>query len=115
MLKTLTTERNADVNAIDAKGDWPLKLASKDNDIERLQWLLKKSAEMDLTNMGDTTLHTAILWDAREAVRLLFKRGASPNAQKLTVALPCLGFSLGKSSGYYSTTAPIPRSRIRPG
>jgi ankyrin repeat protein len=81
MIRLLTESGSADVNAIDGVGDWPLKCAAEDNDVERIRSLLELGASVDLTSTGETALHSAVRADAREAVSLLLEEGANPNAQ----------------------------------
>lgn len=81
MIQTLVEFGGADVNAIDGGGDWPLKLAAEDNDVIRIEWLLKHGAEVDRTSTGETALHTAVRADSREAIDLLLAAGANPNQQ----------------------------------
>jgi len=81
ILRLLVEAGDADVNAIDGCGDWPLRGAAEDNDTERIRWLLDHGAKVDLTSTGSTALHAAVGADAREAVALLMGAGANPNAQ----------------------------------
>ena len=81
MVQTLVERGDADVNAVDGCGEWPLKLAAESNDINRLAWLLKHGANVDRTSTGETALHAAVRADSREAVDLLLASGANPNQQ----------------------------------
>jgi ankyrin repeat protein len=81
MIRLLAKSGGADVDAIDGVGDWPLKSAAEDNDVERIRGLLELGASVDLTSTGETALHSAVRADAREAVSLLLEEGADPNAR----------------------------------
>jgi len=81
MLNLLVESGGSDVNAISGSGDWPLKSAAQENDMERVQWLLGHGAQVDRTSTGETALHPAVAHDSREAVDLLLGAGADPNAQ----------------------------------
>lgn len=81
VIQLLVQSGGADVNAVDGCGEWPLKSAAEDNDVERIQWLLEQGAEVDCTSTGETALHQAVRSDSREAVAILLQSGADPNAQ----------------------------------
>jgi cytohesin len=81
MIQTLVELGGADVNVLDGCGEWPLKLAAEQNDVERIEWLLNHGAEVDLTSTGETALHAAVRHDSRESIALLLRAGANPNQQ----------------------------------
>lgn len=81
MVQLLAEFGGADLNAVDGCGEWPLKSAAENNDVERITWLLNHGAKVDRTSTGDTALHSAVLFDSREAVDALLEAGANPNAQ----------------------------------
>ena len=91
MVQLLVESGGADVNAVDGCGEWPLKSAAEDNDIERIVWLLKHGAEVDRTSTGETALHTAVRFDSREAIDALLKAGANPNVQDVDGWTPLFG------------------------
>ena len=81
IMQLLAETGRVDVNAINGCGDWPLKHAAENNDVECIKWLLDHGAEVDRTSTGATALHAAVAADAREAMEILLERGAYPNAQ----------------------------------
>lgn len=87
----LLVESGADVNAVDGCGEWPLKSAAENNDVERIDWLLNRGAKVDRTSTGETALHTAVRSDSREAVEALLRAGANPNAQDVDGWTPLFG------------------------
>ncbi|HZJ15366.1 MAG TPA: ankyrin repeat domain-containing protein [Chthoniobacteraceae bacterium] len=91
MIQLLVESGGADVNAIDGSGEWPLKSAAESNDVERIGWLLNHGADVDRTSTGETALHTAVRFDSREAVGILLKAGANPNAQDVDGWTPLFG------------------------
>ena len=90
-LKALVEIGRADANFADGCGDWPLKNAAADNDIPRLEWLINRGAEVDLTSTGLTALHDAVFYDAREAASFLIESGASMNTQDVDGWTPLFG------------------------
>lgn len=93
MVQLLVELGGADVNAVNGCGEWPLKSAAEDNDVERIGWLLNHEAEVDLTSTGETALHSAVRSDSREAVNALLNAGANPNAQDIDGWTPLFGAS----------------------
>jgi cytohesin len=93
MVRLLVELGGADVNVVDGCGDWPLKSAAEDNDVERITWLLSHGAEVDLTSTGETALHSAVRSDSREAVDALLEAGANPNSQDVDGWTPLFGAS----------------------
>ena len=91
MLQALIERGGADVNALSGCGEWPLKLAAEANDIKRMEWLMKHRAEVDRTSTGETALHAAVRYDAREAVDLLLSAGANANQLDVDGWTPLFG------------------------
>jgi ankyrin repeat protein len=91
MVQLLVESGGADVNAVDGCGEWPLKSAAENNDVERITWLLNHGAKVDRTSTGETALHTAVRSDSREAVDALLKADANPNAQDVDGWTPLFG------------------------
>jgi ankyrin repeat protein len=93
MVRLLVESGGAEVNVVDGCGEWPLKSAAEDNDVERIAWLLNHEAEVDFTSTGETALHSAVRSDSREAVNALLNAGANPNAQDVDGWSPLFGAS----------------------
>lgn len=69
----------ADLNFIDGTGEWPLKLAAGDGDLDRVNFLLSAGVAVDNTRTGSTALHTAAMRNQVAVVHRLLKAGARVN------------------------------------
>lgn len=77
----LLVQAGADINHVSGTGDWRLKSAAEDGDIEFARALLKLGASVETTSTGETALHAAVKADNLDMMRLLLDAGADPNAQ----------------------------------
>ncbi|MBI3864159.1 MAG: ankyrin repeat domain-containing protein [Planctomycetia bacterium] len=80
----------ADINTVGGDGYHLLKSAAETGNVEFTRALLEMGADVETTSTGDTALHTAVLWDQLEIVRLLLDAGANPNAQDVDQCTPLM-------------------------
>jgi ankyrin repeat protein len=82
-LTKLLLDKGADVNARDAGGFTPLRVAiERKNDLELIKLLLAKGANINAKDsIGNTPLHIAAALDRFEEVELLLQKGADVNAK----------------------------------
>ncbi len=77
----LLYEFGADLNHVDGCGEWPLKVAAENDDLESVHWLLANGANVDQTSTGETALFTAVRHASLPLIQVLIDAGTDLNAQ----------------------------------
>lgn len=90
-LQLVGAQPGVSFNLHDGGGYWPLKSMCENRDSAAVGWLLQHGATPGFTSTGGTALHTAVINDSLECVRLLLDAGANPNQQDVDGCVPMGG------------------------
>jgi len=79
-VRDLVYVKNVDPNCQDKEGNTPLHMASKNNNLNTVKYLLKNGANVNCQNNdGRTPLHLAAMYAELNVVKYLLKKGANVN------------------------------------
>lgn len=87
-LKMLVCEFDADINRINACGEWPLLRFAQNNDLAAITWAIEQGADVDQTSTGETALFSAVQVDNLGMIKLLLDAGADVNQRDCDLCVP---------------------------